>query len=806
MKSLKKDFFRELRKNRGRFISVFFIVLLGSAFFSGIRSSKPDMELSAEKYYDDTKLLDLKILSPVGFTEEDIDSIKNTKGVAKAYGAYTMDVLNTENEIEQAVKLISLNTSCNIPTVLDGRLPEKSTECFVDTRYLEKNDCKIGDKITLYTDSEPGLDTILNETIFTITGSGNLPYYMDVNRGVGAVGDGRISSFMIVLPEVFSTGIYTEVHVLAEGAKELHSFEDDYTYCIEKVNKHLEKTAEAADKIWYIQTRDSISSYINFQNDSDRIDKIGDVFPVIFFLVAALVSLTSMTRMIEEQRQQIGTLKALGCGNITIILQYFGFAMLPTVLGSITGVLIGEKFLPYVIIRAYSMLYMGLPDILLPYNMVQGGIAIFASILCTGAATLAACGKEFIQKPSELMRPLAPQSGKRILLERMGFIWKRLNFTQKSTMRNLFRYKKRFWMTIIGVGGCMGLVLVAFGLHDSIATVGDKQYEHLRIYQAAVTLDPLADEETIQSSISEMADYSGIKNTMRIYTQNVTVKYASNSLDVTVQIPEDLAHISDYIKLYNRISKKEYDFPKSGASISEKTAKSLKIKVGDMLEIQAADGSAQKIEIISIHENYIGNYLFFSREEYERIYHVQPEYNQTLLTYQDFSADEEAALGRFIMSLDGVKGILFTTTLIQQTDDMLDSLSAVVSILLIAAGLLAFVVLYNLNHINIAERKRELATLKVLGCYDNEVNAYIFRENIILTVLGILMGFLIGILLHQYVIISLEVDLIMFGRSIALLSFFSGSVLTMIFSLVVNIVMSKRIKGIDMIESLKSVE
>lgn len=225
-----------------------------------------------------------------------------------------------------------------------------------------------------------------------------------------------------------------------------------------------------------------------------------------------------------------------------------------------------------------------------------------------------------------------------------------------------------------------------------------------------------------------------------------------------------------------------------------------------MLEIQAADGSAQKIEIISIHENYIGNYLFFSREEYERIYHVQPEYNQTLLTYQDFSADEEAALGRFIMSLDGVKGILFTTTLIQQTDDMLDSLSAVVSILLIAAGLLAFVVLYNLNHINIAERKRELATLKVLGCYDNEVNAYIFRENIILTVLGILMGFLIGILLHQYVIISLEVDLIMFGRSIALLSFFSGSVLTMIFSLVVNIVMSKRIKGIDMIESLKSVE
>ena len=806
MKSLKKDFFRELKKNRGRFISVFFIVLLGSAFFSGIRSSKPDMELSAEKYYDDMKLLDLKLLSPVGFIEEDIGNIKNTKGVANAYGGYTMDVLNTENEIEQAVKLISLNTSCNIPTVLNGRLPEKSTECFVDTRYLEKNGCKIGDKITLYTDSEPELDMLLNETTFTITGSGNLPYYMDINRGVGTVGDGRISSFMIVLPEVFSTGIYTEVHVLADSAKELYSFEEDYTDCIEEVNRQLEKTAETSDKIWYIQTRDSISSYVNFQNDSDRIDKIGDVFPVIFFLVAALVSLTSMTRMIEDQRQQIGTLKALGCNNKTIILQYFSFAMLPTVLGSITGVLIGEKFLPYVIIKAYAMLYMGLPDILLPYNILQGGIAVFASIVCTGTATLAACGKEFIQKPSELMRPLAPQSGKRILLERIGFIWNHLNFTQKSTMRNLFRYKKRFWMTIIGVGGCMGLVLVAFGLHDSIATVGDKQYEDIRIYQAAVMLDPLSEKETIQSSVSEMADYSGIKDTMQFYAQNVTVKHASHSLDVTVQVPKDFTRISDYIKLYNRISKKEYDFPKNGASISEKTAKSLELKIGDLLEIQAADGSTQKIEIVSIHENYIGNYLFFSKEEYERIYHAQPEYNQTLLIYEDFSAEEEAALGRFLMGLDGVKGILFTTTLIQQTDDMLDSLSAVVSILLIAAGLLAFVVLYNLNHINIAERKRELATLKVLGCYDSEVNAYIFRENVILTILGILMGFVIGILLHQYVIISLEVDLIMFGRSIALLSFFSGSVLTMIFSFVVTIVMSKRIKGIDMIESLKSVE
>ena len=361
-------------------------------------------------------------------------------------------------------------------------------------------------------------------------------------------------------------------------------------------------------------------------------------------------------------------------------------------------------------------------------------------------------------------------------------------------------------MTIIGVGGCMGLVLVAFGLHDSIATVGDKQYEDIRIYQAAVMLDPLSEKETIQSSVSEMADYSGIKDTMQFYAQNVTVKHASHSLDVTVQVPKDFTRISDYIKLYNRISKKEYDFPKNGASISEKTAKSLELKIGDLLEIQAADGSTQKIEIVSIHENYIGNYLFFSKEEYERIYHAQPEYNQTLLIYEDFSAEEEAALGRFLMGLDGVKGILFTTTLIQQTDDMLDSLSAVVSILLIAAGLLAFVVLYNLNHINIAERKRELATLKVLGCYDSEVNAYIFRENVILTILGILMGFVIGILLHQYVIISLEVDLIMFGRSIALLSFFSGSVLTMIFSFVVTIVMSKRIKGIDMIESLKSVE
>ena len=806
MKSLQKDFFRELKRNKGRFISVFFMVMLGAAFFSGIRSSKPDMEQSAEKYYDDTKLMDLKILSPTGLTAEDISEINNTSGVLAAYGGYSLDVLNTENEIEQAVKLISLTTACNEPTVVEGRLPKTENECFVDVRYLEKNGCEIGDEITLYTDSELGLTPFLSSSTYTIVGSGNLPYYMDVNRGVGTVGDGRISSFIMVLPEVFTTGVYTEAYILADGADRLNSFADEYSGCIEEVTENLEKTAADHNKSWYIQTRDSISSYVNFQNDAERIDKIGDVFPVIFFLVAALVSLTSMTRMVEEQRQQIGTLKALGCSNTAVILQYLGFAMLPTILGSVTGVLIGEKFLPYVIIQAYAMLYLGLPEILLPYNILQGGIAILASILCTGIATFAACGKEFRQKPSELMRPAAPKSGKRILFERMGFLWKHLNFTQKSTLRNLFRYKKRFWMTIIGVGGCMGLVLVAFGLHDSIATVGDKQYAHLRTYQAAVTLDPLTDSETVDSSVSSMAEYSDINHVLKMYAQNVKVRHGSNSLDVTIQVPETAENISDYIKLYDRVSGKEYDFPETGAAISEKTAKSLEIEAGDILEIENSDGSFQEVEIVMISENYIGNYLFLSREEYERLYSTLPEYNQVLLTFGDISSDDEAELGRFIMGLDGVKAILFTSTLIQQTDDMLESLNTIVTILLIAAGLLAFVVLYNLNHINIAERQRELATLKVLGCFDREVGAYVFRENIILTILGILFGFIIGIVLHQYVIVSLEVDLIMFGRSIAPLSFAAGALLTMVFSFLVNMIMSRRIKRIDMIESLKSVE
>lgn len=806
MKAMQKDFFRELKKSRGRFISVFFIVLLGSAFFSGIRSSKPDMELSAEQYYDEVSLMDLKVLSPSGLTEDDISFLEGISGVGHVYGSYTLDALNTENEIEQAVKLISLNTDCNKPTVTEGRLPQKEEECFVDTKYLLQNHCEIGDTISFYTDSKTSPNLPLTQNEFTIVGSGHLPYYMDVSRGVGTVGNGQINSFALILPEVFAYPVYTEAYILADGVKTLNSFSSKYDDKISELSDTLSETAEKNQKTWYIQSRESISSYTGFQNDAKRIDKIGDVFPVIFFLVAALVSLTSMTRMVEEQRQQIGILKALGCNNRSITARYSCFAMLPTLLGSVTGVLIGEKFLPYIIIHAYAILYSGLPKIYLPYNFTQGMIAILASALCTGIATFAACGREFRQKPSELMRPQSPKAGKRVLLEHMRLIWKHLNFTQKSTVRNLFRYKKRFWMTLVGVGGCMGLILVAFGLHDSISTVGDKQFAHLRVYQASITLDSLSGDDTLNETAKKIADSSLTDDSLRILTRNLKAVHGSHSQDIVLQVPESPDRISNYIKLYDRISKKEYDFPENGAVISEKTAKSLEIKTGDTLKIENSDGSFKEIEISVISENYIGNYLYLSASEYERLFGSAPSYNQILLRYKDTSSENETDVGKFVMGLDGVKGILFTSTLISQTDDMLESLNTIVTVILIAAGLLAFVVLYNLNHINIAERQRELATLKVLGCYDREVGSYIFRENIILTILGILFGFILGTLLHQYVIVSLEVDLIMFGRSIAPLSYAMGSALTVLFTVLVNMVMSRRIREIDMIESLKSVE
>lgn len=568
-----------------------------------------------------------------------------------------------------------------------------------------------------------------------------------------------------------------------------------------------EKTlADLKKPTWYVWGRNKVTSTESFGQDAGRISNIGKFFPVIFFLVAALVSLTTMTRMIEEQRQQIGTLKALGYSDGVIAFKYFAYAMLSTVSGALAGVVVGEKILPWVIMNAYGMLYTGLPYYMTPLNWEQGGLAILASAACTGVATIAACYKELAAGPAELMRPEAPKNGKRIFLERIGVLWKHLNFTQKSTVRNLVRYKKRFFMTVIGIGGCMGLILVGFGLQDSITAIAKNQFVSLFTYQANAVLNSDVDESEKEALQTDLENYSGIDELLEMYCQNIELQTDKKTVDAVLEVPKELTNFNDFYAFRDRKSGEVYEFPTDGgAAISEKTATMLGVKAGDTVQLKKGDDIVD-VKISIIVENYVRHYLYLAPDLYEELFGGAPDYNQLLMKYQDTSSNYETALGEKIMTYDGVAAISFTSDLIDQIDNMLRSLDIVIVVLIVSAGLLAFVVLYNLNNINITERQRELATLKVLGFFDGEVASYVYRENMVLTLFGVIAGMGIGTFLHHCVIQTVEVDMMMFGRNVFPRSYGWSALITLAFALFVNFMMFYRLRKIDMIESLKSVE
>ena len=568
-----------------------------------------------------------------------------------------------------------------------------------------------------------------------------------------------------------------------------------------------EKTlADLKKPTWYVWGRNKVTSTESFGQDAGRISNIGKFFPVIFFLVAALVSLTTMTRMIEEQRQQIGTLKALGYSDGVIAFKYFAYAMLSTVSGALAGVVVGEKILPWVIMNAYGMLYTGLPYYMTPLNWEQGGLAILASAACTGVATIAACYKELAAGPAELMRPEAPKNGKRIFLERIGVLWKHLNFTQKSTVRNLVRYKKRFFMTVIGIGGCMGLILVGFGLQDSITAIAKNQFVSLFTYQANAVLNSDVDESEKEALQTDLENHSGIDELLEMYCQNIELQTDKKTVDAVLEVPKELTNFNDFYAFRDRKSGEVYEFPTDGgAAISEKTATMLGVKAGDTVQLKKGDDIVD-VKISIIVENYVRHYLYLAPDLYEELFGGAPDYNQLLMKYQDTSSNYETALGEKIMTYDGVAAISFTSDLIDQIDNMLRSLDIVIVVLIVSAGLLAFVVLYNLNNINITERQRELATLKVLGFFDGEVASYVYRENMVLTLFGVIAGMGIGTFLHHCVIQTVEVDMMMFGRNVFPRSYGWSALITLAFALFVNFMMFYRLRKIDMIESLKSVE
>ena len=1195
-KALKKDFYMEIRKSMGRFLSIFFIVAIGCAFFAGIRSSEPDMRYSGDAYFDRKNLMDLQVISTMGLTDEDVEAIEKLDGIEKAEAGYSVDALCTEGDNQIVMHVMSLLPSMNQVQVENGRLPEKSDECVVDADFLSKSTLKIGDRVTLSSGTDKPVTDSLKEDTFTIVGSVSSPCYIGFQRGSTTIGSGNISAFLCVPEESFCMEVYTEIYAQVKGAEKLTAFTDQYDQRIDSVMKEveaikeerekarydeivteasekladaekeitdaeaeleqgkaeaqekltaareklenaqkeleqakkelassqakiasskeeleqaqkelnessgkiaagekelneksialatlkeqkdtlqgqlaaleqqkeelsgqkttleaqkrtlqegqknlldtqavlqqqisrlkaekedlnaegirlseeketlqkeyeelksqyeasgdteilkqveakkaqldevnakiaensakieqnktlletvesqmdpleeklvqmkngLEQTETALEKIsaglseieagqeqmqtgltqmesyissgefqlqaareqlesgknqilsgqrqiedakkriadgeeqiqagikqiqdgetgladgwieyqdgerqanaeiadgeaqiadakvqladakkeieqiekptWYIYDRSHLPEYSGYGDNADRMKAIGEVFPLIFFLVAALISLTTMTRMVEEERTLIGTLKALGYSKKSIAAKYLGYAVLATLTGGIFGVMIGEKILPYIIITAYKIMYRHLPDVEIPYNLYYGVLACVAALLCTVAATIFSCMKELKEQAAELMRPPAPKQGKRVFLEYIPFLWKRLNFTWKSTVRNLMRYKKRFFMTIFGIGGCMGLMLVGFGLKDSISSIVPLQYEDIQLYDGNVILQSDVTMQEKQEVYEALEKNSQVVATAEDLLQKITIEHDGVSKEVYLNVPENVEKFSDFVVLQDRTTKEKYQLTDKGAVLTEKMAKELGVSAGDTVTIKEENEKERTVKISQICENYMSHYLYMTPAVYKAAYGKEPEYNSIYYRTEGRTTKEAESVGEAALKLDGALSVSYTTELRQQVDDMLQSLDIVIVVLIISAGMLAFVVLYNLNNINITERKRELATLKVLGFYDKEVTEYVYRENILLTLIGSVFGMLLGKILHRFIIVTVEIDSVMFGRNINTISFVYAFLLTVVFSLFVNGVMYFKLKKINMVESLKSLE
>ena len=1102
----------EIRKSRGRFLSILFIVTLGVAFFSGIRASEPDMRLTGDAYFDEAELMDIKAICTYGVTEDDVEAMEAEEGVACAEGAYSADFLYSTKDAQQVLHVMSLQEKMNQITVSKGRMPESAGECLAD----DNSSFAVGDQIRLESGTEDEVTDTLKTDTLEVVGLGNSPCYLSYGRGSSTVGDGSIRAFLIVPEDTFDMEVYSEVYMQVTGAKELLAFTDAYDGRVEEVLKRIEALAddravvrkdslkdEANEKLeeareeledgrkeakkkldnaakeiadaekkladarkqiedgraqiadakmtlsskqkeldaarvqyqdgvaqlndgkaayeegllqyeearaeadvqlqtgrqlldglqaqinadeeryyallaqiedlraqadvsedglgdtgesagepdtgpdqqiaaleaqaqavaarlegerqaytlgqagievvhremdsvqaeltaaksqidaaeaelaaapaklssgqaqinsgwnelrsqeqklvdgeaeivsneaklvdakkeyeegkaeaeaeiadgekkiaeaeadiedielpkWYVYDRSTLIEYSGFGENAQRLGAIGRVFPVLFFLVAALISLTSMTRMVEEQRTSIGTMKALGYSKGAIASKYIGYALLATAGGSVIGVLIGEKILPYIIVYAYGILYQHLPKILVPYDWGYAAMASGAAVFCTLFATVMACYKELEAQPAVLMRPPAPKNGRRVFLERIGVVWRHLNFTWKSTIRNLMRYKKRFFMTIFGIGGCMALMLVGFGLKDSCYEIAKLQFAEIQFYDGSIYLEEDITEEQQDELEAALKSEEQISRYMKANMQNITLVNGKKECAAYECVFGSVEDIPWFVDFHDRRSKERYELTDDGGIISEKTAKLLDVKQGDTIEIKDEEKGNKQVKVTQICENYMGHYIYFTPACYEEVYGEEPEYNSILFEVEDsdVNADLEK-IGRNLLKQDGALSVSYTHDIEKQLDDMLRSLNLVIVVLIISAGMLAFVVLYNLNTVNIAERKRELATLKVLGFYNMEVAEYVYRENILLTFLGAVVGAVLGRFLHLFIIETVEVDSAMFGRNINMPSYIYSLILTVTFSMLINGVMYFKLKKIDMVESLKSIE
>ena len=1024
-RTFKKDIICSVKNSFARFMAILIIVALGAGFYAGLNAVAPDMRATVDKYCRDRRLFDIRVVSTLGLTQEDVDAIRNTEGIENVMAGYTVDAISEIGDTEKVIRVHSLprNTSesydgyLNRPLVTSGRMPSAVDECVVSESKMTESGIEIGDTVVLEND-DGSLDDTMAQLEFKVVGVVRTPYYMSFNLGTTTKGSGSINRFIYVLDEAFCSEVYTDFYATVEGADELDCFTQEYDDLVQSVIDRLEPIADARETLryddvygtakeklddaraeledaktelsdqkekaeteladaeqqladaektiaeveitvtqgqnklidsenelkshedeyntakaglasgieqlcaaaaymgasdediavikavgspdsitnpylaaaygeqyqtlaqasafvaqyeagkaalaegwkqwqagndayvaardalpeqreelekarkeadekiadaeaqiadaeeelrgyeidledlddctWYLLTRNENEGFASFTGDADRMGSLGTVFPVLFFLVAALVALTTMTRMVDEERVLIGTYKSLGLGNRAIMTKYLLYALIATVVGAVIGVVIGFYTLPYICWNSYLLVYTA-PKLTAKYYVKYALEGLLASAACTLGATYSSCRASLKEWPSTLMLPKSPPIGKRILLERIGFIWQRTSFIWKVTFRNLFRYKKRLIMTVVGIAGCTGLMLTGFGIKNSISEILDKQYEEIYIYDTTVTLS----DGNLSDSANAALD-STFADRLAFMEKSAELTAGDEKLTVVLSVPEDADRLNDYIVTRERKSGKAVPFGSDSVLITEKAARELGVSVGDEVSAKIGDDAAVTFTITGITENYVYHYLYVSPEIYAKTTGNEFEADKLAARLNDGVVHSEAS--KKLLDYAGISTVAYNTESMETFANMIKSLDYITLVLIFCAGALAFVVLYNLTNINITERIRELATIKVLGFRAHEVAAYIFRETALLTLIGGVIGLGLGVIMHSFVITTVEVDMVMFGRTIKPMSFLYSFLLTLVFTAIVDLFMYRKLGNISMVESLKSVD
>ncbi len=816
MRAVMKMTVRTIRTYLTRFMAILLIVALSAGFFAGLKITTDAMLNTGESYLADQKFYDFRLLSTIGFDKEDAVRFEALDCVAAAEGSYSVDALVRYNDKVSPFKIHTLTEKTNLISLEAGRMPISENECLADIDQYTEDD--IGKTFTVADENDDGVKSQLDVTEFTIVGLCNSPLYLGLDRGTTAIGSGTVSTFIYVSDEAFSGEVFTEINLTLNESAEIYSEEYDelvdqhegeVTALAEKVvkerfagllaEKHL--TPEMAESLGievpsaYVLTRSENTGYVSFENDTAIIGSVANIFPIFFIAIAILVCVTTMSRMVDEERTQIGTLKAIGFGKGAIISKYLLYAAVATVVGWGIGYFACTWALPKIFWLAYNEIYNFAP---IPY-LFSGSLAVLTltiSLVSILGTAYISCRHELAEVPASLIRPRAGKVGKRVLLERVKPLWNRLSFLRKITVRNMFLYKRRMVMMLVGIGCCAGLLVTAFGIRDSMIDVGEIQFNQIQKYdiEASYSDDNGA---VVKESLDGVA---GIDRYLDVRLDYVDLNAEKSMSSVHLLSFDNADRITEYWSFLK--DGEAMTLPARGeALISPKVAEKLSLSAGDTFEIRNADMRTGTIKVAGVFDNQIYDYVILSDETYGDLF---DEWSSNTALIKTSIENEEVA--KRLTEIEGVTSVTQLATFERNVTGALDCLNYIIWLIVAFSGALAFIVIFNLTNINIAERRREIATVQVLGFYPKETESYVLKENLILSIIASILGLPLGKLFHTAVMSMVKIDMITFNDRVTPLSYVLAFVLSILFAVIVNNFMKRQINKVNMAESLKAVE